>query len=160
MLSVFPGCSKIPYFSQTQPQTIIDKSSLPLTLTNSLGITYGQAVGGAGVLLNVAANMLSSTDYTKVIAAIPNANSLLSAVPALGKKSTSTSGLSNAYSYLTEQFQRLGLSNSMINEMDSVLIEYLRDVSSTEVSQLFQLALRSTIAHSTGSLMSTVSLLP
>ena len=65
-LSILQGCSDIPYFSQTQPQTTVDKSSLTRTLTDSLGITSAQAEGGAGALLNVASNALSSSDFSNL----------------------------------------------------------------------------------------------
>jgi hypothetical protein len=53
-------------------------------LTKSLGVNETQAQGGAGLLFNLAKSKLGAGDFSKVSAAVPGMDSLLSAAPAGG----------------------------------------------------------------------------
>ena len=53
-------------------------------LTKNLGVTEAQAKGGAGLLFKHAKGKLGGADFSKVSAAVPGVDDLISAAPATG----------------------------------------------------------------------------
>ena len=64
------------------------------TLTQKLGVTNGQAEGGAGAIFQVAKDKLSSEDFQSISQAVPGMDGMLDAAPkASSDVSDITSGL-------------------------------------------------------------------
>ncbi|MFK0036876.1 DUF2780 domain-containing protein [Pseudomonas monteilii] len=126
---------------QGQVQAPEAQANLLNTLGSELKITPEQAVGGAGAMLGLARNNLSSEDYGQLTKAVPGldllagANALggLSGLGGLlGKNSESQSALSNALgsnvenrSDLDTAFKALGMDTGMIGQFAPLILQYL-----------------------------------
>ena len=108
-------------------------------LSRELGITTQQAEGGTGALMQLAKASLSSGEFQQISSAMPGMDVLLAAAPALGKTAGGISGLGGMMSSLgggdsslsglakvTEQFQALGISPSMIAQFAQMVVSYFR----------------------------------
>lgn len=129
-------------------------SLIPL-LTQSLGITDGQASGGMGALLQAVQLLMPQSDFSSITQAIPDASSLISAAPSVdsssggglmdtamqmaGEQSTTVkAGLD-----LVSQFQSLGMGADMIPQFSGVAESYVTQNSSPETGSLLSTALSS-----------------
>lgn len=104
------------------------------SVMSQLGLSQGQAEGGLGSLLGLAQSSLGSSDYSKLAASIPNADSLLAAAPALD----STKGMSGLLSkagdmgssfqgsaMVFDAFEKLGISKELAAPMVDIAKSYL-----------------------------------
>ena len=109
-------------------------------LTNDLGITSEQAMGGAGALFNYAKEGLSSEDFDKVSDAVPDMEGYLDAVPSLGGSSTGLLGKATeslvGMPAVTAAFDKLGLSQDMVGMFTPLLVNYVDDKGGEAVSGL------------------------
>lgn len=130
-------------------------SLIPL-LTQSLGVTNGQAEGGMGALLQAVQLLMPQNDFSSVAQAIPNVSSLMSAAPSVesgdsngglmdtamqmaGEKSTTVkAGLD-----LVSQFKSLGMGADMIPQFSNVAESYVTQNGSPETGNLLSTALSS-----------------
>ncbi|WP_306580338.1 DUF2780 domain-containing protein [Pseudomonas sp.] len=123
---------------QAQVQAPEAQANLLNTLGSELKITPEQAVGGAGAMLGLARNNLSSEDYGQLTKAVPGldllagANALSGLGGLLGKNSESQSALSNALgsnvenrSDLDTAFKALGMDTGMIGQFAPLILQYL-----------------------------------
>ena len=126
------------------PQT----ADLLSTLTQ-LNITPQQAIGGAGAMLGLAKNQLSSTDYSELAQSVPGINMLsgggeLGALAGLLGSSGTAAGLDNALGNvkdtndLNNAFSALGMDSGMIGQFAPVLLQYFgqQGVGGTLLSSL------------------------
>ena len=126
---------------QGQVQAPQAQADLLNTLGSQLNITPEQAVGGAGAMLGLARNSLSSEDYGQLTKAVPGLD-LLSGANALGGLSGlgdllgsnkgSQSALDKALgndvqnrSDLDNAFKALGMDTGMIGQFAPLLLQYL-----------------------------------
>jgi len=126
---------------QGQVQAPQAQADLLNTLGSQLNITPEQAVGGAGAMLGLARNSLSSEDYGQLTKAVPGLD-LLSGANALGGLSGlgdllgsnkgSQSALDKALgndvqnrSDLDNAFKPLGMDTGMIGQFAPLLLQYL-----------------------------------
>jgi len=126
---------------QGQVQAPEGQANLLNTLGSELKITPEQAVGGAGAMLGLARNNLSSDDYGQLTKAVPGLD-LLSGANALGglsglgellgENSESQSALSNALGNNVENrndldtaFNALGMDTGMIGQFAPLILQYL-----------------------------------
>ncbi|QKL00184.1 DUF2780 domain-containing protein [Pseudomonas sp. NEEL19] len=126
---------------QGQVQAPQAQADLLNTLGSQLNITPEQAVGGAGAMLGLARNSLSSEDYGQLTKAVPGLD-LLSGANALGGLSGlgdllgsskgSQSALDKALgndvqnrSDLDNAFKALGMDTGMIGQFAPLLLHYL-----------------------------------
>jgi len=109
-------------------------------LTNDLGITSEQAMGGAGALFNYAKEGLSSEDFDKVSDAVPDMEGYLDAVPSLGGSSTGLLGKATeslvGMPAVTAAFDKLGLSQDMVGMFTPLLVKYVDEKGGEAVSGL------------------------
>ena len=154
MLLLISGCGGLPS-SDASSEMVIKKESLSETLAESLGVSSSQAASGGGALLAVAGSVLSSSDFSKVISAIPDASKLLNAVPAVSR-SAARPAEADLTAYITEQFARTGLSSSMVAPFASVTVNYLKQVGGEAVSGLFDSALGSTLPETASALLKSL----
>ncbi len=95
-------------------------------LTNALSITPEQARGGAGALFSLAKSRLSSTDFSRVAAAVPGMDGLLKAAPASDQLSAlSNLGGLGGLASVGGSFQKLGLSPGMVSKFVPLLVNYV-----------------------------------
>ncbi len=137
----------------TNTATLIQKGVelIPL-LTQTLGVSNGQAQGGMGAILQAAQVLLSGTEYGKLAGAIPNVSSLISAAPKLMNTEGKSNGLMDAAlqtaaehsdtvkagSQLLSQFKDLGLSADMIPKFTQTTNDYLKQKGQSEAASLIQ----------------------
>ncbi|MFJ4385175.1 DUF2780 domain-containing protein [Pseudomonas sp. NPDC089408] len=126
---------------QGQVQAPEAQANLLNTLGSQLNITPEQAVGGAGAMLGLARNNLSTDDYGQLTKAVPGLDLLAGANALgglsglgdlLGKNSENPSALSNALgnnvenrSDLDNAFKALGMDTGMIGQFAPLLLQYL-----------------------------------
>ncbi|NIX92028.1 DUF2780 domain-containing protein [Pseudomonas fulva] len=126
---------------QGQVQAPEAQANLLNILGSELKITPEQAVGGAGAMLGLARNNLSSEDYGQLAKAVPGLDLLAGANALvglsglgemLGKNSESQLALSNALSNdvenrsdLDNAFKALGMDTGMIGQFAPLLLQYL-----------------------------------
>jgi hypothetical protein len=101
-----------------------------------LNITPQQAVGGAGAMLGLAKNQLSSTDYSELAKSVPGIDILsgggeLGALAGLLGSTGKAAGLNNALGNvkdtndLNNAFSALGMDTGMIGLFTPVILQYL-----------------------------------
>lgn len=130
-------------------------SLIPL-LTQSLGVTDGQAEGGMGALLQAVQLLMPQSDFSSISQAIPNVSSLLGAAPAVDSASSSGGMMDAAMQMageqsttvkagldLVSQFKSLGMGADMIPQFSSVAESYVTQNSSPETGSLLSTALSS-----------------
>jgi hypothetical protein len=120
-----------------------------LSTLSELDITPEQAIGGAGAMLGLAKNQLSSTDYAQLAKSVPGIDMLsgggeLGALAGLLGSSGKAAGLDNALGNvkdtndLNNAFSALGMDTGMIGLFTPVLLQYLgqQGVGGTLLSSL------------------------
>jgi hypothetical protein len=120
-----------------------------LSTLSELDITPQQAIGGAGAMLGLAKNQLSSTDYSELAKSVPGIDMLsgggeLGALAGLLGSSGKAAGLDNALDNvkdtndLNNAFSALGMDSGMIGLFTPVLLQYLgqQGVGGTLLSSL------------------------
>ena len=106
-------------------------------LTKNLGVSNAQATGGAGLLFQQAKEKLPAAEFTKVAAAVPGIDSLISAAPAagggaLGGLGKMMSGLGGAagglgsLASLAGGFSKLGLGKEMIGKFVPIILSFVQ----------------------------------
>jgi hypothetical protein len=106
-----------------------------LSALSELNVTPEQAIGGAGAMLGLAKNQLSSTDYSELAKSVPGIDILsgggeLGALAGLLGSSGNAAGLGNALGAvknttdLSSAFSALGMDAGMIGQFAPVLLQY------------------------------------
>lgn len=110
--------SVAPVAQSVAPAVDTSLASNPLikNLTTTLGVTPTQAIGGTAAILADAKSSMKPTDFTALTKQVPQAGSLLSAVP--------TSFLTTGTT--ASQFSLLGMDASMIDKFSPLVLEYLQ----------------------------------
>lgn len=110
--------SVAPVAQSVAPAVDTSLSSNPLikNLTTTLGVTPTQAIGGTAAVLADAKSSMKPSDFSALTKQVPQAGSLLSAVPA----SFLTTGTT------ASQFSLLGMDASMIDKFSPLVLEYLQ----------------------------------
>lgn len=98
--------------------TSVESSPIVKQLTDSLGVSPTQATGGAGALLALASNSLSSNQSNELTNLIPGMSNLTDSVPGL-------MGMANNLSAVNDVFAKLGLDPSMVTQFAPIILEYL-----------------------------------
>jgi hypothetical protein len=116
-------------------------------LTQNLGVTQQQAQGGAGAIFDYAKGKLSANDFSKVAAAVPGMDSLLSSAPAAGGTASSLSklpggaGSIGGLSSLAEPFSKLGMNSDMVGKFVPEILSYVKSSGGDAVMKILQGAL-------------------
>lgn len=111
-------------------------------LTKNLGVNENQAQGGAGLLFKLAKDKLGAGDFSKVSAAVPGMDSLLSAAPAggggilggVGKMFGGGGGLAS----LAGGFKNLGLDSSMVGKFVPIILQFVQGKGGDGVKSLLE----------------------
>jgi hypothetical protein len=115
-------------------------------LTKNLGVNETQAQGGAGLLFKLAQGKLGSADFSKVSAAVPEIDKLISAAPAsgggmlgaLGKMLGGGGGLAG----LAGGFSKLGLDKGMIGKFVPIILSFVQSKGGDGAKGLLEKALK------------------
>lgn len=127
--------------AQGKVQAPAESANLLNTLGSELNITPEQAIGGAGAMLGLARNNLSSAEYSQLTDAVPGLD-MLSGANALGglsgldellaNNSGHRSALENALGNTVENrgdldsaFKALGMDTGMIGQFAPLILQYL-----------------------------------
>lgn len=108
-------------------------SSNPLikNITDTLGVTPTQAIGGTAAILNDAKSHMNPTDFKSLTTQMPAVGTLLSAAPAGMLKLGSTES----------QFSFLGMDPSMITKFTPLVMGYLQTGTTPGMLQIVETAL-------------------
>jgi hypothetical protein len=145
--TVQSGASSVTGINSTAVQ-----GSLTDTLVKKLNISNEQAQGGAGALFQLAKSKLDAGQFAELSKAVPEMDSLLSAVP---KQSGALSGLAqdassalgeanNPYGNLAglaTTFTALNLSSDKVDEFVPVVVDYISAKSGALTGNMLQSAL-------------------
>lgn len=142
--------------SQTKTQaatsTATQSNELVGTVMSQLGLNQTQAEGGLGSLLGLAQSSLGTSDYSKLAASIPNADSLLAAAPKLDGNSGVSGLLSKAGdlgsslqggAMVLDAFEKLGISKELAMPMIDIAKSYLETNGAEGTSDLLMKGLNS-----------------
>ncbi len=119
-------------------------------LTKNLGISESQAQGGAGLLFKQAQEKLSGDDFSKVSAAVPGIDSLISAAPAsgggvlggLGKLVSGLGGDKGGIAGLAGGFSKLNLDAGMIGKFVPVILSFVQSKGGDGVKSILENVLK------------------
>ena len=120
-------------------------------LVSKLGVQEGQAKGGAGLLFKLAKDKLGG-DFSKVAAAVPGVNDMMSAAPqaggaaklvggllgAMGGKAQGLAGLAS----LAGGFSQLKLDSRMVTKFVPIILEFVKGKGGAEVVGLLSKVLQ------------------
>ena len=107
-------------------------------LTNQLGVTSNQAVGGVGSILSLAKERLSSIDFTTLTKLIPGADSYMKSARDLG----AVTGPINDRAGLTSAFSRLGMGSDMVPKFTQILSDFVGKAGGQSASNLVMQAVQ------------------
>ncbi|WP_158700920.1 DUF2780 domain-containing protein [Phytohalomonas tamaricis] len=107
-------------------------SDLVSTLSDQLGVTQQQAIGGSAAMLALAKSQLGDTQFNQLSNQAPGIDGLLSSASAVsgsssllsrisGSSSSSTSGDS---SMVNSAFKMLGMDSSMMTQFAPIMLNY------------------------------------
>lgn len=97
--------------------TSLASNPLVKNLTTTLGVTPTQAIGGTAAVLYDAKSNMKPADFTALTKQVPQAGSLISAVPSTFLKTGTTAS----------QFSLLGMDASMIDKFSPLVLQYLQN---------------------------------
>src|SRR5690348_1693929 len=90
-------------------------------LTNQLGVTSNQAMGGGGSILSLAKERLSSMNFTTLINLMPGADPYMQKAKDLG----AVTGPVGDRAGLTSAFSRLGMGSDMVPKFTQILSDFV-----------------------------------
>ena len=90
-------------------------------LTGQLNVTTDQAQGGAGSMLTLAKEKLSSMDFNALTKMIPGADTYMKTAKDLG----AVTGPVGDKAGLTSSFSKLGMGSDMVGKFSGVLSDFL-----------------------------------
>jgi hypothetical protein len=102
------------------------------SLTDQLGVTNEQAIGGAGLLFDYAQEQLPSADFAKIADAVPGIDGLMG-------QATQLAGLSGPIgdaAGLASQFGKLGMGPEMVGSFGNVATDFLTEQAGSDVGAL------------------------
>jgi hypothetical protein len=120
-----------PIFVRAEDSGLVD------ILAGQLGISQGQAEGGAGAVFKLAKQYLSDQDYGSLTNKIPGIEKMIGSAPEPEKKSDlfssvssilgSNSGKLDKMVDLQSSFQKLGMSGDMVGKFMPIIYSYVKD---------------------------------
>ena len=135
-----------PDFSKTANPELVG------SLAKELGATPQQAEGAAGALFAAAKQNMPAADWTKVSAAVPGMDGLLTAAPAMSAVGTSGSGAAPTAAGVmggaatmggaAGAFSKLGLKPDMVAKAVPILTQYVSKTGGADVGALLAGALK------------------
>jgi len=121
------------------------------TLTKKLGVTAGQAEGGAAVLFKAARDKLGSEEFARLLGGVPGLSDLVKRAPAsgggglgglLGGLAGAIGGNAALISTIVGGFGKLGLTAEDAKRFAPVMFEFLKTQVPPEVVSKLEKTLR------------------
>lgn len=117
------------------------------TLVSQLGVTEGQASGGAGLLFKMAQDKLSSGDFSKLSSALPEVNQLIGVAPStsggiMGMIGKALGGNVGDLASLAGAFSKLGLDPSMVQKFVPVVLGFVQEKGGSGVADILKQVLK------------------
>ena len=120
-------------------------------LSSQLGVSKGQAEGGAGSIFQLAKQNLSIEDFSEIAKAVPGIDQMLGAAPKIEGSSGTLGGVSSmigssssklsGMAGLTNSFEKLGLSSDMAGKFTPIILDYVKNKGGEHVMNLLKGAL-------------------
>ena len=107
-------------------------------LTNQLGVTSNQAMGGVGSILSLAKERLSSMDFMALTKLIPSADTYMKTAKDLG----AVTGPIGDRAGLTSAFSRLGMGSDMVPKFTQILSDFVGKAGGQPASNLVMQAVQ------------------
>ncbi len=121
-------------------------------LTNQLGVTQGQAEGGAGLLFKMAKEKLSSDDFSQVTKSVPGIEKMISSAPEPGGLAGAIGGLASSFgggagdlgnlASLAGSFKSLDLDSSQIGQFIPIVLSFAQSKGGDIVKNILEKALK------------------
>jgi len=108
------------------------------SLTKELGVNENQALVGAGSLLGLAKERLSSDDFAKIASVIPGSDGIIKKAMEIGGVSGPIGSMAN----LTPVFARVGMGDDMVGKFVPVLTDFVGSAGGKSLSSLLDGALK------------------
>jgi len=118
-------------------------------LSSQLGVTKGQAEGGAGSIFKKKKKNLSVEDFSSIAKAVPGIDQMLGAAPKMEGSSSSLGNISSmmdsnklgGMAGLTSSFEKLGLSGEMVSKFTPIILDYVKNKGGEHAMNLLKGAL-------------------
>ena len=118
-------------------------------LSSQLGVTKGQAEGGAGSIFQLAKKNLSVEDFSSIAKAVPGIDQMIGAAPKMEGSSSSLGNISSmmgsnklgGMAGLTSSFEKLGLSGEMVSKFTPIILDYVKNKGGEQAMNLLKGAL-------------------
>jgi hypothetical protein len=118
-------------------------------LSSQLGVTKGQAEGGAGSIFQLAKKNLSVEDFSSIAKAVPGIDQTIGAAPKMEGSSSSLGNISSmmgsnklgGMAGLTSSFEKLGLSGEMVSKFTPIILDYVKNKGGEHAMNLLKGAL-------------------
>jgi hypothetical protein len=107
-------------------------------LTNQLGVTSNQAMGGVGSILSLAKERLSSMQFSTLSQLIPGADTYMKTAKDLG----AVTGPVGDRAGLASAFSRLGMGGDMVPKFTQILSDFVGKSGGQPASDLVMQAVR------------------
>ena len=104
-------------------------------LSSRLGVSKGQAEGGAGSIFQLAKQNLSVEDFSSIAKAVPGIDQMMGAAPKMEGSSSKLGGISSmmgnsklsGMAGLTSSFEKLGLNGDMVGKFTPIILDYVKN---------------------------------
>jgi hypothetical protein len=104
-------------------------------LSSQLGVSKGQAEGGAGSIFQLAKQNLSVEDFSSIAKAVPGIDQMMGAAPKVEGNSSKLGGISSmmgnsklaGMAGLTSSFEKLGLNGDMVGKFTPIILDYVKN---------------------------------
>jgi hypothetical protein len=126
------------HLSCAEMQSMGGTETVTKLLTNQLGVTSNQAMGGTGSILSLAKERLSSMDFSTLTKLIPGSDSFMKAAKDLG----AVTGPVGNQAGLTSAFSRLGMGPDMVPKFTQTLSEFVGKAGGQPASNLVMQAVQ------------------
>jgi hypothetical protein len=120
-------------------------------LTSQLGVTKGQAAGGAGSIFRLAKENLGAKDFGTIAKAVPGIGGMMDAAPKAEKSSSVLGSVSSMLgggssklgktAALADSFKKLGLGGDMVDKFVPIVIDYVKEKGGKVAMDLLKSAL-------------------
>jgi hypothetical protein len=107
-------------------------------LTDELGVNENQALVGAGSLLGLAKERLSSDDFARIAGVIPGSDGIMKKAMEIGGVSGPIGSITN----LAPVFARVGMGDDMVGKFVPVLTDFVSSAGGKSLGGLLESALK------------------
>ncbi|NEO99864.1 MAG: DUF2780 domain-containing protein [Symploca sp. SIO2E9] len=117
-------------------------------LTQNLGVQESQAMGGAGLIFQLAKEKLGEDTFSTVAQYVPGIGDMLQEAPQAGGMLGALGGLASAMGgeaagignlvSLAGGFSQLGLDGGMVGQFVPIILSYLQNQGGDEVTSLLE----------------------